>query len=282
MRRPSADYLNPIGGKSRLIVPGLAIHSCPFTLGGLAFGARSTACQLNGPDKPIAIVAPIPYGAESENMLRVLSGGPGPYNIKYIILTNIVHHMGAASWKEKFPDVKIVGVRGVCRKKEREGIKIDYIFEEKHGNRIIDGPLEDLDLPEELTNTLSLFHLPGHKNKELIAYHKPSKTIIESDLLVNFPAYEQYEGSEVSPVGGFSNILRFMTASSWLTKLAMGRVFDGEQWPVTQATLQSAWELGIERIICSHGDVLEGEEASKTFAQAFGLKKDVKPPTSSL
>lgn len=276
MRRPQAYYSNPIGGTSRLVSPGLAIHSCPFTLGKLAFGARCTSVLLSGPDKPVAVISPTPYGEETEKMLQQLvqDSNHRSYNVKYLVLTDIVHHMGAGSWKEKYPDVKIIGVKGLCSKKQQEGIKIDYVFDEEHANKLVTSPLENLDLPQELTDVISFMYLPGHHNQELIVYHGSSKTLIESDLLMNFPAYEQYKGSSVSPVGGFSNILRFMGPSSWIGKKLMSNLFDSHQWKSSQTALQSVWELGIDRIIPSHGDVLEGEAASETFAQVFGLSKE--------
>jgi len=44
----------------------------------------------------------------------------------------------------------------------------------------------------------------AHPNKELVFFHKPSKTLIEADLLFSLPAREQYSKTGIDPTTGWA------------------------------------------------------------------------------
>src|SRR5262249_15591703 len=163
------------------------------------------------------------------------------------------HHLGVKSWKQKYPDAKIVSVQRLVNKKREENITIDYVFKDENGNRVIDGPDGDLNLPRDLTQCLSFVYLPGHGNNELIVFHKASKSLIEADLFLNLPCYEQYQGcTSHSATGGFSFLLRFVSGSSWFPRWASRRVFKGNPHDNAKG-IRAVYDLGFDRIIPCHG-----------------------------
>lgn len=104
-------------------------------------------------------------------------------------------------------------------------------------------------------------YVDGHANRELVFNHKPSKALIEADLLFNLPATEQFSKSGQSPTGG---ILTSLFMPFWTTHgAAMGqRRF---VWYATSSPNRTSFNKSVKRIagwdfeklIPCHGEVVE-------------------------
>jgi hypothetical protein len=99
-------------------------------------------------------------------------------------------------------------------------------------------------------------------NKELVFNHKPSKTLIEADLLFNLPAIEQY--SKAGPVNPETGILtRIWTGlnntkgdATWQKRLIWYGPSSGNRSSFNKSIARiNGWDF--DRIVPCHGDVIE-------------------------
>lgn len=107
-----------------------------------------------------------------------------------------------------------------------------------------------------------------HPNREIALLHKPSKTLIQADLMFNLPGTEQFLKAE----GNMGNAL--------LNKIAgyFASVGKGQQRFIWYAMAKdkarfaegvkrvAGWEF--ERVVPCHGDVIESD-GNKVFRELF-------------
>lgn len=130
----------------------------------------------------LAVFSPVALTPEVKTKLQEMGN-----DLKYMIAPDLEHHIYLGDWAEAFPGAKIVGPEGLKEKRAKDSSMkplpiIEYPSAQKSTFRIdstFDGEFE-----HEFVDV--------HPNKELVFFHKPSKTLIEADLLFNLPATEQY------------------------------------------------------------------------------------------
>lgn len=271
--------MKPIGGRSLALIPGvMATHSAVFFRVFLEFGARTTAIKLNTADEGILVFAPIPWGPEMKDFLQVLEPGKNlaDINVKYLVAPDCEHHMGLKSWKEQFPNAKILAPDPLSARKRKEGLIVDYAFTKDVSSQLLtaespaisDGTLP---IPGEVTNEFDFVYLPATTNKELIVLHKPTKTLLCADFIFNLPAHEQYKGSGISPTSGFSFIAKFLGIDSWLQRKTIGSSLPKSDG----VAINAMYDWHFERLIMCHGDILEGTDIREKYAALFS--KYMKP-----
>ena len=103
-------------------------------------------------------------------------------------------------------------------------------------------------------------------------YHKPTKTLIEADVLFNLPCPDQAGGSMFP-----KSLLSYMSPSAGFHRLAVSAFSKGNPKAFTAAAREIA-SLDMKRIIPCHGAVIEGTggEANKAWAQAYSKFLDTK------
>lgn len=103
-------------------------------------------------------------------------------------------------------------------------------------------------------------YVHAHGNKELVFNHRPSKTLIEADLLFNLPATEQFSKSGVSPTSGiltniFNGLQNTKGEAIWQKRsLWYALAEDKEAMNASMARI-AGWDF--DRIVPCHGDVIE-------------------------
>lgn len=98
-------------------------------------------------------------------------------------------------------------------------------------------------------------------NKELVFCHKPSRTLIEADMLFNLPANEQYSKSDKSPTSGFLTKLFISLNNTKGAAIGQKRLL----WYVSSSADRKGFGKSVDkirswdfdRIIPCHGDVIE-------------------------
>jgi len=223
----------------REVTPGVWTFSKPFARGPFAFGGRSTAIRLqNG---GVWVLASTPLDTETKAKLTELGA------VKYIVSPDAEHHFFLAEFKKAYPDAKLIAPVDVLTKhkelefdgawgRDEEGTKYGFEDEIEHQ------------------------YFSGFKNKDVAFLHKPSKTLIEADLIMNTSKMtEQYAKTKTSPkvLGlnlGFGPYSWFHPHFCW----ALG---DDKAAMARDAKLVQGWDF--TRIIPCHGDVIEtgGKEA---------------------
>lgn len=304
---PNSQYPTPLGGTARVLVPGkIAVYDMAFLRVIFEFGNRCTAVVLEGASDPfltptashsaeaapastakpghnVVVFNPMPYGPEAQHFLRTLisdipeADDPSKHvNIKYLIAPDREHHMGLGSWKKVYPDAQILGCEELVEKKKADGIKIDYPFTNTLANVLISDTLlyngsgsyvKQLPLPRDLTREFDFVYIPQHPNRELVALHKPTKTLLTGDLFLNLPATSQYAGcpsySHFKPTSGFSWLMRFFSIDSWLLRTLSARSLKG-----AESGLQAIYDWKPETLVPAHGSIVT-EDSTEKFGQLF-------------
>jgi len=228
----------------RQLDPNVCIFSAPFFRYGLVpVGGRSTAVKLNSGD--LWVLASTPLNEVTKTKLDELG------TVKYLIAPDAVHHVFLKEYKSAYPQAKLIGVKEHLAKYNEKDLKFDGAYgHDPAGTKY--GYEEEI-LVE---------HFTGHQNKDLAFYHIASKSLIEADLLFNFPAKEQH-----SKAGGF-NLLTGLSAGpdSGIHKNLVKGVTTDKAAMKKSATVVANWD--IQRIIPCHGDVIE-KDANKAWRSAF-------------
>jgi glyoxylase-like metal-dependent hydrolase (beta-lactamase superfamily II) len=183
--------------------------------------------------------------------------------IKYIAALNIEHHLNLTQWKATFPSAEIIAPEGLWEKRqtvpEFKDTPFSHIFRADNA-----APRVSV----EFENEFAVEYVHGHQSKELVFLHKPSKTVIEADLVLNLPATEQYSRTGESATSGLLNKLLKPLASTemsayWQKKFVwhVSAMADRKGFSASAQRIM-AWEF--DRIIPCHGDVIE-HDAHQVF-----------------
>lgn len=247
-----------------------------------ATATATAAGAASGGTKDVVVFNPMPWGPEARKLLQTLVpetlNKPSTedistlVNVKYIIAPDFEHHMALKGWKEQFPQARILGCEGLPEKKKKDGVPIDYVFTRSVSGRLItqESIAEDselaqaLPLPKDLTSEFDFVYVPDHPNKEIVALHKASKTLLTGDLVLNLPAYTQYRPyPHINPAGGWSFIARYLSIDSWLLK-KLSETFPQSASP----SLQVIYDWKPQTLIMAHGEIVT-ENATELFGNLF-------------
>jgi len=155
---------------------------------------------------------------------------------------DVLHYMYLAEYKAAYPEAKVIGVKDLVPKMKAKGLDFDGAYgADPEGTKY--GFEDEIDA----------CYFSGFENKDVAWLHKPSKTVIEADLLFNLPGTEQYSRSKTSPkVPLLGGIDPFGTAHKHLV-YALGK---DKKAMIRDAKTVAGWDF--ERLIPCHGDVIEG------------------------
>jgi Domain of unknown function (DUF4336) len=234
----------------RDIYPNLVTLSTPFNRHGVwKVGGRATIVKLQ--TGSIAVFSPV--ALTDDVRAKVQSMGN---NVKYISAMDIEHHIFVSPWAKAYPEAEVIGMEGLPEKRELDpdtaGIRFAHVFTK--GNK------RDLRISEEFDHEFDYEYVDGHGNKELVYFHKPTKTLIEADFFFNLPANEQYSKTgQPANSGIITKLLNSLTGTQG-EALAQRRLiwyaFAKDRGSYAQSVHRmKAWD--IQRIIPSHGDVVE-------------------------
>ncbi|PAV19028.1 hypothetical protein PNOK_0587200 [Pyrrhoderma noxium] len=225
--------------------------SKPFVLRGvmpigIPVGGRSTAIKLANGD--LWVVVSTPLDTETRAKIDELGG-----QVKYIVGINAVHNLYLSEFKKAFPEAKLIGVSGHLSKLHLKELNFDGVYGK-----------DPADTKYGFEEEIKACHFSGHKNHDTAFLHVASGTLIEADLIFNFPCNEQFSKSKQS--GRIPIITSFMTRHSLFhRKFVWGASLDKEAMK-RDVTTVSGWEF--DRIIPCHGDVIENGGKS-VWAEAF-------------
>ena len=161
----------------RDVTPDITTFSTPFYRFApfgyrkfVAVGNRGTAIRLH--DGRILLLNPIQMEPAVKNKLNELGG-------VHFIAADLGHHMYIQDYLNTWPMAKTIGVPGLNSK--RKDIKWDYIYEDWRTS-----PEDQYEFAQDIETVL----FEGFITYCVAWYHKPSKTLIQSDLMMNLPCTE--------------------------------------------------------------------------------------------
>lgn len=235
----------------RDILPNMTTFSSPFArFGVLKVGGRATIIKLQ--TGALAVFSPVALTEDVRSKVQSMGN-----NVRYISAMDIDHHIFITPWAKAFPQAEVIGVEGLPEKREKDpatkGIKFTHVFTKSNK--------KDMKISEEFDNEFEYEYVHAHVNKELVYYHKPSKTMIQADFIFNLPAYEQYSKSNEAATSGF--LTKLFTAlmntkedAIWQRRFLWYAAGQKDRAAFSDsAKRMKRWD--IQRIIPSHGDVIE-------------------------
>ncbi|KAL6702929.1 hypothetical protein ACN47E_000771 [Coniothyrium glycines] len=216
----------------------------------VAVGNRATAVRLH--DNRILLLNPIPLDPSVHDKLNSLGG-------VHLIAADLGHHMYVQEYLHTWPSAKALGVPGLDNK--RQDIKWSFIYNDWRAP-----PEQHFDFAHDIETVL----FQGFITYAVAWFHKPSQTLIQSDLMMNLPCTEQYTPSSAHQGPGsraFAN--RAHPRSVWAKRLVYHIATVDFTLMRRDAKRVAEWE--IQRIIPCHGDVIErgGNEAWATLYEWY-------------
>jgi len=161
----------------REVTPAITTFSTPFNRFApfgdrkfVAVGNRATAIRLN--DNRFLLLNPIPLEQAVRDESNELGG-------VHLVACDLGHHMYAEDYIDAWPEAKTIGVPGLESK--RKDVEWDYIYEDWRTS-----PEDQFDFAQEIETVL----FEGFITYCVAWYDKPTKTLIQSDLMMNLPCTE--------------------------------------------------------------------------------------------
>lgn len=231
------------------------------------FANRITAVRLqNG---PLVVFSPVGLTPDAREAVNSLGG-----NVKYIVAPDLEHHIFVTPWKEAYPNAQIIAPEGLKEKREKNpetrGVGYDHIFTAANKR--------SLKISDEFHANFDVEYVNSHPSREIVLLHKPSKTLIEADLLFNLPATEQFSKSGESATEGI--LTKVFSTFQSTQPPAMGQkrfiwyvlsAKDRKGFAQSAAMIEG-WDF--DRIIPCHGDVIESR-GKEIFRNLFEWNLEV-------
>ena len=257
----------------REVVPGqIATFSVPFLRFGLIkVGGRATIVKLKTGN--LAVFSPVALTNEVKAKVQQMAQAGPSGSVRYLIAPDIEHHIFITPWSREYPDANVIGPEGLPEKRDKDpankGIKFHHVFTPSNKNQ--------MQITPEFDDDFNYEYVDGHGNKELVFFHKPTRTLIEADLLFNLPATEQFSKTGEDPNGGIlTKIFSYLTNTRGDMKWQQRLLYygpgsaDRKSFKASITKIQTWGDF--ERLIPCHGDVIESG-GSRILKQATAMFK---------
>lgn len=222
------------------IAPGLWCVNSHFPSMGFKGSVRMTIVQ--GDDGGLLLYSPVPLTAE--NVAAIEAIGP----VAAIVAPNTFHHKFLRAAIETFPAARVFVPEGLEK-------KIGAIPRAETMTR---------DTPPALPPGIEHFIFDRHAIRETMLFHRPSRTLVTSDLLYN---YQQEHGRGEKTMFG-------LLGCYGSPKVVFYHRFALQDKAQVAELIAQAEAWAPERIVMCHGRIVEQADAADVFAKAwrpFGL-----------
>jgi hypothetical protein len=178
-----------------------------------------------------------------------------------------------SEWSAAFPNAHVIGPEGLPEKRAKANASDKSITILGFGTVFTAKAKESIKVTEEFDREFDYEFVDSHPNKEIVFHHKPSRTLIEADVLFNLPAMEQYSKSGVDPSSGVLSKLATTLQSTHGTAIWQKRI----QWYLFSKADRPGFNRSMQRIntwdfvnlVPCHGDSLVGDGKS-VFQKVMG------------
>lgn len=225
--------------------------SVPFQrFGRVNIGGRGTIVSLA--DQSLAVFSPVALTQTVREKIDTELGG----KLKYIIALDQEHHIFLTDWQKQYPAAKVVVPEPLAEKRLKQGqllpTRDDQLIKIRPGGSSVDAGFD---------SEFEMEYVDAHPNKELVFNHKPTKTLIQADMMFNLPATEQMSRTNQSPTAGLLTKLFCSLTSTQGNAMGQRRVLwwfmSAGNRPAYNKSIARINEWDFERIIPCHGDVIE-------------------------
>lgn len=187
--------------------------------------------------------------------------------LKYIAALDIEHHIFLGEWHKAYPAAKVIGVEGLLEKRQKQKNEdVPFAVTFTKANR------ETMKIDPEFDAEFDYEFMASHPNKELAFFHKPTKTLIEADVMFNLPATEQFSKTGTAANAGiFSKLFIAINGTSGAAlgqKRFLWYAISGSDRPGFNASIEKINKWDFETIVPCHGDVID-TGAKGVFEKVF-------------
>ena len=195
--------------------------------GLLRFPAKTIAIKLGA---NLAVFSPGPWSAEAQAQLESFG------NIRWLVAPNSFHHLFYEEWTAKLPQVETWGPLALAEKEK--SLHFTHLW-----------PVEN-----PWGSDLEIFLLEGMpKVQERLIYHKPSGSLIVTDLFFNLHQVDHTATRmAIKAFGAFGKLV----TSNLIKKLIKDQV-------AFKTSLEPVLKLEPKRLIMSHGDIIEEDAPAR-------------------
>lgn len=204
---------------------------------GLNFDARMTIIRL--PDGSLLLHSPVPI----TDSLAVDIDRLGA--VRHLVAPNLFHHLFVADAAARWPDAEVYAPEGIAKKQP---------------DLTVHHTLGTATLPEGVTG-ISLAGMAPLA--ETVLFHAPSATLVSCDLVLNFTAPKGWWTKtylSLNGINGKPGVSKLVAMAAFKDHAAM------------RDSLETILALDFDRLIVSHGDVLESG-GQKVLRESFKWMK---------
>jgi hypothetical protein len=196
---------------------------------GFRFPARMSVLPLAS--GKLALVSPIPIDDVLAREIAALG------EVGFLIAPNLLHHLYLAAASARYPNARVLAPPGLRAK--RPDLRID-------------GTL-DAALPDELTGSVDVLHIAGAPAfDEYVFFHRPSRTLVVTDLVFN-----------LQPDGLLAHLVLFVVGCHG--KLAQSRVwrFGVKDRVAACESAQAVLGLPFDTLVMAHGEIVRADAPAR-------------------
>jgi hypothetical protein len=206
-----------------------------FVASGLRVSSRMTVVRLH--NGALWLHSPVPLSAEVCAQLRALG------DVKYIVAPNKMHHLFLSACTEAFPNAQLFGAPGL--RKKRPDLPM------LHELQRIAEPQWAQDLSQTFFGGMPI-------GNETVWFHKPSKTLIVTDLLQLWKGDLPFASRAFAMLTGVSKQLSVPRT----VRLAI------KDKAAARASAEQILQYPFERVVVAHNAIVE-DNAHAAVEEAF-------------
>jgi hypothetical protein len=201
--------------------------------------------------------------------------------VRYIAAPDLEHHIFLSSWSAAFPSAHVIAPEGLAEKRAKLSATDKSVTNVPISTTFTKQGKENVRVTEEFDEEFEYEYVDAHPNKELVFFHKPTKTLIEADLMFNLPATEQYSRSGIDATTGwatriFGGLQNTRGEATWQKRLIWYALSSSDRNGFNKSIGRiNRW--GFENVAPCHGETILGDGKGvfeKVFAWHLqGLQK---------
>lgn len=240
----------------RRLTPNLAICSTPFhRFSRIAIGGRGTIVRLASGN--LAVFSPVALTDRVKSELSQFGNG----QVRYITALDQEHHIFVSDWLKEYPEATVLAPETLPDLRKKQG----YPAIPDAQWKLFRKDRKTWTVSEEFDREFDMEYVPAHANHELVFNHRPSRTLIEADLLFNLPATEQHSKTGQPTNGAFLSgpLTRLFNAINntqgealWQRRFIWYAISAGDR-PGYNASVSRIAGWDFDQIIPCHGNVIE-------------------------
>lgn len=294
----AAGTCAPIGWSNRLgsvltpvSIPGVYSADRPFYWNRIDVGGRMCVIACENPTGPPQLFIHSPVSLDEQLIDAIDSLG----EVKWVVSPNYEHLKYAKEWKYHYRNAKMIACPGLMdREPGVYDVEIPYGI--KPGD--VNEDLWDLEEIQAKHVDCEINPFTGRPFfNEVVFFHKPSKSLLVTDIYWNYPEsietnkiYSELPGGESSTINGndvdrdfgvweLAPLVEKIPFGTKAWKFGMDKIYrpfymnlminDKSKFEAVVKQMTDVWD--VNTIIPAHGDIVRGSRLSKTILkQHFG------------